>query len=117
MGDYDDSGTISRYELTKVLRDPHSVNVLKSLEVDLDWLKAIQNQLFPTAEAEIAIEDVLDLILRYRGCQTSTVKHLIEVQLFSRWYMTTGLNALAERLEVNVFKLQNDLSWLTRSVA
>merc|ERR1711869_36132 len=41
----------------------------------------------------------MDVLLQYRGNTAPTVRHLVEMMSFTRWYLASGLRVLYERLD------------------
>jgi len=99
--DDDGNGMISKSELSQVMKSRTAIRALEAVDVDYDCLQELQQMLFygkpPTAE--VKIERVMELFLNYRGSLQTTVKHLVDAQLFNRWYVKDQMLKQDERME------------------
>jgi len=95
----DGDGMISREELDTVLQDPHSQDILRSLDIDILFLTELQAALFRGAgktDKRIPIKGILELMLLCRGDLPSTVRHIASGQAF--------MHSLIAKLEKHVTK-------------
>merc|ERR1711871_1088555 len=85
--DKDGNKRISKPELVHVMQDPITRTVLKYLDVDVEYMSAVQHMLLPTDQSQASAESVLDMMLNCRGSLPVTVKHLVGGQVFQRWLL------------------------------
>jgi len=99
--DEDGNGKISKAELEHVMKDRKAIAALSSMEVGPDCINELQQMLFygKSDDTEVTIEQVMELVLMYRGDLTVTVKHLVEMIAFSRWYLTHQITEHTEHTE------------------
>merc|ERR1711957_784554 len=114
--DEDESGTISPSELQNTLQDPHAVGVLNGLSVDIEYLLEFQAMNVYKGVSEMKIESVIEFILKFRGDQASTVKHVIEVNAQNRFYLKKGLTKMYNRLETRLQDIQECANTAIRKV-
>jgi len=96
--DIDGNGMISLEELQHVMNDPHALGVLRSLEVDVQYLRELQRLLFPRPDTLVSIESIMDLMLMCRGDLVTTVKHMASGQAFTRFLLSSEIQSLEERV-------------------
>jgi len=99
--DQDGNNMISKDELEFVMKSRKALGVLSSIDVDSDCLSFLQQMLFFNKEgtSEIHIERIMELLLNYRGNLSVTVKHLVDAETFTRWFITEKIDAMGERIE------------------
>lgn len=116
--DNDGNGMISKGELRQVMKSKHALGVLRSIEVDDDCLYELQQMLFYNKgdDAEVQIERVMELLLMYRGNLSTTVKHLVEAQAFTRWHVNDHMRKHAEHTESMLKDLGRHLCCLISAI-
>merc|ERR1711957_91101 len=114
--DEDESGTISPLELQNTLQDPHAVGVLNGLAVDIEYLLEFQAMNVSKGQDEMKIESVIEFILKFRGDQAATVKHLIEVTSQNRFYLKRGLTKMYNALDTRLLEIQECANTAIRKV-
>jgi hypothetical protein len=95
--DMDGSGAIDKQEMQTLLHDPEALEILELLQIDVKNLLNFLAMLF-TLYDDIAIADVMELMLQFRGDRTVTVKDLIDSQSYVLWL----LNGSAEQRNAHV---------------
>merc|ERR1719247_2243282 len=63
----DGDGMITHEELVEVLQDPHSQEILHSLDIDRLFLTELQSALFRSGGERVPIKGILELVLLCRG--------------------------------------------------
>eukprot|EP00747_Dinoflagellata_sp_TGD_P123445 gnl/TRDRNA2_/TRDRNA2_173818_c8_seq1.p1 gnl/TRDRNA2_/TRDRNA2_173818_c8~~gnl/TRDRNA2_/TRDRNA2_173818_c8_seq1.p1 ORF type:complete len:195 (+),score=31.82 gnl/TRDRNA2_/TRDRNA2_173818_c8_seq1:2-586(+) len=106
--DEDCSGSISSDELTQVMLDPQAIDVLEHLDIDMQYLQALQGVLF-AAKDEVAIEDIIEMMLLCRGDFPTTVQHLILSQRYMAHSVQTSVAELSVRTESMLQTLSSQL--------
>lgn len=102
-------GLISRAELGKVMTNKHALTVLRSLEVDVACLKELQQMLFVGEDSRVSIDNIMDLLLMYRGPLPVTVKHIVDGQAFTRWYLAAWMQDSFTRLNARMDELSHQI--------
>merc|ERR1719506_2755418 len=87
---------ITHEELDEVLQDPHSQEILHSLDIDRLFLTELQSALFRSGGERVPIKGILELVLLCRGELPSQVKHVASGQAF--------LHSLITQLDKHVTK-------------
>lgn len=96
--DEDGNGMISNEELTNVIQNPQALEVLHSLNIDVDYLADVQQMMFPTqlpaagepnehVTKDIPIEKTIEMMLMCRGHLPVTVKNLVQGHFVTRWLL------------------------------
>ena len=80
--DVNGNGKITKHELDDVLKSSTTLSALRSLDVDVECRYEFQQARYN--DVEISIEDIMELLLSYRGHLTCTVKHFVDSQTFTR---------------------------------
>merc|ERR1712083_1162476 len=83
----DGDGLIVWDELTELMADPASVEVLTDLGVDVNYLGELQSMTFDAPGVEVAIEKVMEQMLKCRQDLPATVKHLVDGQALTHWVL------------------------------
>lgn len=91
--DEDGSGMISREEIDQVLDNHSALDVLRSLEVDVQSLMEELNLCYESAD-DLTIHQIMDLILMLRGDRSLTMKDLKHAHDFTIWKMGKAYSAL-----------------------
>lgn len=108
--DKDGSGTISRDELERAMLNPQALRTLSHLDVDIGCMKELQTMLFPKPDSQAMIESVMELLLSYRGSLPCTVRHVVDGQAYTRWYLSQHTKHLSDALD----SLRTDMQKLVR---
>lgn len=97
---YDVNGdnSISREELNNVMSNEETLHVLEHVEIDLQYLKHIQEMLFCGTE-EVSITRIMELMLSSRRDLPTTFRHHAEGQLFQVWALESTLEQLEDLVE------------------
>lgn len=95
--DEDKSGMISRYEVAQVLDDVNALSVLHSINVDVKCLLEELNLCFEDSE-ELAIHQIMEVILMLRGDRQPSMKDLIHSRQFAFYQHTQAFGHLAETM-------------------
>merc|ERR1712032_1490002 len=93
----DGSGEISKDEFDAILVDEEAVAVLESLNVDLKRFSETMSMFYEVYEV-LTIQDLMELMLQYRGDRNVTMKDLIDAHCFSLWSMKGTLYSVQEQL-------------------
>eukprot|EP00747_Dinoflagellata_sp_TGD_P037330 gnl/TRDRNA2_/TRDRNA2_139014_c1_seq1.p1 gnl/TRDRNA2_/TRDRNA2_139014_c1~~gnl/TRDRNA2_/TRDRNA2_139014_c1_seq1.p1 ORF type:complete len:318 (-),score=40.43 gnl/TRDRNA2_/TRDRNA2_139014_c1_seq1:168-1121(-) len=107
--DCDGAGQISKDELQMVMKDPAAIEVLVGLQVDLSYLKMMEEILFEK-QPEVHIEEVMDVILMCRGSLPSTVKHLVKSHECTQFAIGTALQSHQGAMEIRLSKLADQMA-------
>lgn len=110
--DIDENGRISKSELDHVMKSPTTLRVLRSLDVDVECLHELQHALFP--HAAVPIEDIMELLLSYRGTLPCTVKHVVDAQVFTRWSLSTEMKQHAVQQGAQLREVHKDLQQVSK---
>jgi len=105
--DEDKSGLISRYEVAQVLDDVNALSVLHSINVDVKCLLEELNLCFEDAE-ELAIQQIMEVILMLRGDRQPSMKDLLHSRGFAHWQTNQALGDLEERMTGELTKISSD---------
>eukprot|EP00747_Dinoflagellata_sp_TGD_P145487 gnl/TRDRNA2_/TRDRNA2_176591_c7_seq23.p1 gnl/TRDRNA2_/TRDRNA2_176591_c7~~gnl/TRDRNA2_/TRDRNA2_176591_c7_seq23.p1 ORF type:complete len:310 (+),score=60.81 gnl/TRDRNA2_/TRDRNA2_176591_c7_seq23:265-1194(+) len=97
--DEDENGSISKVELAHVMSDPQALEVLKHLEVDVDYLQRLQGMVYDEDVVQVPIEDILELMLQCRADLPTTVKHMVVGQELTRWALSSEIKEYEEQLQ------------------
>eukprot|EP00747_Dinoflagellata_sp_TGD_P175336 gnl/TRDRNA2_/TRDRNA2_217630_c0_seq1.p1 gnl/TRDRNA2_/TRDRNA2_217630_c0~~gnl/TRDRNA2_/TRDRNA2_217630_c0_seq1.p1 ORF type:complete len:152 (-),score=39.45 gnl/TRDRNA2_/TRDRNA2_217630_c0_seq1:145-579(-) len=82
--DADNSGNISQDEVDHVFEDDTAVEILMELDVDMKLLMDRLEMCFEH-EDELAIEEIIEIILMMRGDRSPTMKDMLHTLAFSFW--------------------------------
>merc|ERR1712232_1071453 len=85
--DDDGDGMVSKSELERVIRNPKSIAVFRSLDVNVPYLMELQKMLYPKKDARVPMKAIMELMLMCRGSLATTVKHMTSGQAFTRWVL------------------------------
>merc|ERR1712216_380745 len=96
----DGDGLITKDELMKVVRHPGARQVLRSLEVDVNYLKDFGAMLFKEKDTKVPIDDMMQLILDSRGDLPPTVNNIHKALEFTRWSTNQKLNEMSSSIRV-----------------
>lgn len=96
--DSDGNGMICKEELQHVMEDVETTEVLESLQVDVEYLKELQQTFFEHPDSEVSIEHIMDLMLELRGDLPTTQKHMVRGQRFTRWTVANTLRHHEEQI-------------------
>eukprot|EP00812_Abedinium_dasypus_P006448 NODE_1815_length_1057_cov_334.226547.p1 GENE.NODE_1815_length_1057_cov_334.226547~~NODE_1815_length_1057_cov_334.226547.p1 ORF type:complete len:305 (-),score=70.62 NODE_1815_length_1057_cov_334.226547:125-1039(-) len=110
--DDDRNGMISREELEQVLQDEEALCVLRGLQVDVEYLEAVSDMLFTTADSEVPIRALMDLFLTSRGDLGVTFKHLSDVMRLVLWNLHGSVRELHARFDKKPTKRADTLERL-----
>jgi len=86
--DKDGNRMISEEELTQVMENDETLTVLRSLEIDPSCLRELYRMMFYKKGKQVSIERVMELLLMYRGNLPITVRHMADIQAYTRWLLT-----------------------------
>eukprot|EP00927_Polykrikos_kofoidii_P006317 TRINITY_DN12566_c0_g1_i4.p1 TRINITY_DN12566_c0_g1~~TRINITY_DN12566_c0_g1_i4.p1 ORF type:complete len:781 (-),score=151.63 TRINITY_DN12566_c0_g1_i4:164-2506(-) len=82
--DEDRSGSISQDEIVRVFDSEESLAVLSSLDVDVENLLAVLEMYYEKTDG-LAINFIIEVILRLRGDRSVSVKDMIHQQRYQMW--------------------------------
>mmetsp|Transcript_113929 Transcript_113929/g.317242 ORF Transcript_113929/g.317242 Transcript_113929/m.317242 type:complete len:648 (-) Transcript_113929:112-2055(-) len=74
--DVDGNQMICREELSQLMNDSEAVEVLSSLQIDLNYLAEMQKMLFPFSDSQVSIMCIMEQMLLCRGDLPVTVQHM-----------------------------------------
>lgn len=116
--DADGDDTISKGELREIMKNKEALRVLRSLAVDDDCIHELQQMLFynKSEDASVPIQKVMELLLAYRGDQATTVKHLVDAQAFTRWYVNHHLTLHHKEVRSGLRQMFTQLQYLANLV-
>jgi len=94
----DGDGMITEEELSELMTEPKSVEVLEALGVDVNFLQTLQVMTYEFPDAEVSIPDLMDQMLMCREETPVTMKHLIVQVEISQWMVSNKIIHLEKRL-------------------
>eukprot|EP00927_Polykrikos_kofoidii_P022798 TRINITY_DN21175_c0_g1_i1.p1 TRINITY_DN21175_c0_g1~~TRINITY_DN21175_c0_g1_i1.p1 ORF type:complete len:887 (+),score=135.49 TRINITY_DN21175_c0_g1_i1:62-2662(+) len=85
--DTDGNGLISREEFELLMLKPEASHVLKDVGVDVVGLIDFMDYIYSSSElaeeeVELSFSEFMDVILQLRGCNTATVKDIVDLRKF-----------------------------------
>merc|ERR1712232_47258 len=83
--DEDGSGSISKAEMGAILQDPHLIEVLDQLVIDIPNFVAYLDMLYEKHHTDVKIAQVVELLLLLRGSNHCTIQSMIHDRCFSAW--------------------------------
>jgi len=97
--DEDNSGLISKDEMSAVLNNQSALGTLETLNVDIEVLMDQLEMKFEVL-GELTIHAIMDLILMLRGDRPPTIKDMLESLAFNRWKINKSLPVLPDLEEL-----------------
>jgi len=85
--DTDDSGRISRKELSNLVSDPDALEVLNSLQVNVEYFLKFLDMIYLDVGGELPISYILDMIIKHRGTRMCSMEDMARAANLSRWSM------------------------------
>lgn len=107
--DADGDGLISRKEVSQVLRSKHALQVLRTLDIDAGCVHELMDMLFIHRDTEIPIKRFMELLVTYRGNMPTTVKHMVDMQSFSRYHIYEGIKFHAHKTDERMAIIDDEL--------
>jgi voltage-gated sodium channel len=97
---YDDGdGMIDEDELTELMADPMSLQVLESLGIDVPFLQEFQVMTYREPGSSFPMKMVMDQMLTCRRDLSCSVKHLVMQHKLSQWTLGNSIMQHEERME------------------
>mmetsp|Transcript_43081 Transcript_43081/g.97261 ORF Transcript_43081/g.97261 Transcript_43081/m.97261 type:complete len:181 (+) Transcript_43081:2-544(+) len=100
--DRDGSRTLSEPEITNVIHDKLSLEVLFDLKVDVPYLMDMQHMIFRDIHTEMPIKMMMDLILACRGDRPAQMQDVMDAVHLINFTLSDEIQALQTWLDSNL---------------
>jgi hypothetical protein len=106
--DSNGNGLIAQDELSSLMDDIDSVGALESLHIDVGHLELMQELLFDTPFSEVPARMIMEQMLFMRGNLPVTVKHLLDMNAYTKFGLEKKLADLEIKLLTAIRDANND---------
>jgi len=97
---YDENGNhlMSQAEMEKVMADPQAQRVFHDFGIDIQHLVSLQEMIFAHPGTEVSFHTIMEMMLSSRKDLPATFRHLAENQELTRYFLSTAVSELDDRL-------------------
>jgi voltage-gated sodium channel len=103
--DQDHNRKISKVEFDNLLINPPAAKIIQEIGVDVVGLVDFSDHIFEDGTRELSFPDFMDLVLQLRGCNTATVRDMVDLRKFLSQnfaFVERELGSVEERLKAKL---------------